>query len=90
MSRIKSSKTKPELNFKKKFKEFTYQPKVFGKPDFIDYKKKIAIFIDGCFWHKCPKHFKKPQSNKEYWKPKIERKNSGWKVKRIWEHNLKS
>ena len=102
MSRIKSSKTKPELNFKKKFREFSYQPKVFGKPDFIDYKKKIVIFIDGCFWHKCQKHFKKPKSNIAYWKPKIKRnvlrdkeinfayKNSGWKVKRVWEHSLKS
>ena len=105
MSRIRSSRTKPELKIKDVLKtlKFSYQPKnVYGRPDFAHTKKKIVVFIDGCFWHKCPKHFKKPKSNKAYWKPKIEKnvlrdkeinfayKNSGWKVKRIWEHNLKS
>ena len=94
MSRIRSRDTKAELKYKKGAKGFIYQPDVFGKPDFINYKKKIVVFIDGCFWHKCPKHFVPPKS-------KIERnitrdgeimlayKNHGWKVIRIWEHELK-
>ena len=102
MSRIRSSKTKPELNFKKKFNEFSYQSKAFGKPDFINYKKKIVVFIDGCFWHGCPEHFRKSKSNIKYWKNKIKKnilrdreinfayKNSGWKIIRIWEHKLKN
>ena len=101
MSRIRSRNTKPELLLKKKLKGDIYQPKAFGRPDFINYKRKEVIFIDGCFWHKCPNHFVKPKSNKKYWLPKIERniqrdkeinlvyKIAGWKVKRIWEHNLK-
>ena len=101
MSRIKSKNTKPELILKKTLKNFKYHPKVFGNPDFINYKKKTVIFIDGCFWHKCPKHFKYPKSNRKYWLPKLKRnavrdkeieityKNSGWKIKRIWEHKLK-
>jgi len=101
MSRVKSKHTKPELVLKKKLKEFIYQPKAFGSPDFINYKKKEVIFIDGCFWHKCPKHFRRPKTNKSYWLSKIEKnalrdkettlayKNAGWKVKRIWEHELK-
>ncbi len=101
MSKIRSKNTKPELLFKKKFKGFIYQPKAFGNPDFINYKNKTVIFIDGCFWHKCPKHFTAPKSNKEYWLPKLERnaardkeiaisyKNAGWNVIRIWEHELK-
>jgi DNA mismatch endonuclease (patch repair protein) len=97
MSRIKSKRTKPELFLKKKLKGFVYQPKTFGNPDFSSYTKREVIFVDGCFWHKCPKHFVKPKSNKSYWIPKLERnvqrskevevtyKIAGWKVKRIWE-----
>ena len=104
MSRITSKETIPELILKKEMKSqgFTYQPKnTFGKPDFIHRDKKIAVFIDGCFWHMCPKCFIKPKSNKNYWIPKLERnavrgkeiniayKNDGWEVIRIWEHELK-
>jgi DNA mismatch endonuclease (patch repair protein) len=99
MSRIKSRGTKPELLLKKKLKGFIYQPRVFGSPDFINYKKKEAVFIDGCFWHGCPHHFRAPASNRKYWLPKIKRnmrrdreinlayKFAGWKVRRIWEHS---
>jgi len=101
MSRIRSRYTKPELRFLKKLKGFVYQPNAFGRPDFISYKERIAVFIDGCFWHKCPLHFIAPKSNKKYWLPKIERnalrdkeitlayEKAGWKVQRIWEHELK-
>ena len=101
MSRIRSKNTKPELKHKAKNLHLEYQPKAFGKPDFIDWKKKTVIFIDGCFWHKCSKHFIAPKSNKAYWLPKLERnvardkevnvayKNSGWKVVRICEHELR-
>src|SRR3989344_8332996 len=73
MSKIRSKNTKPELKYKTDSKNLEYQPKdLFGKPDFIDWKNKQVVFIDGCFWHKCPKCFKKPKSNKKYWIPKIE------------------
>jgi len=101
MSRIRRSHTNPELRHKKKLKEFNYQPKgLFGNPDFIDWKNKIVVFVDGCFWHKCPIHWNEPKSNKKYWLPKLEKnvmrdreidlayKNSGWKVMRIWEHEI--
>jgi len=100
MSRIRSRNTKPELKYKNNTKGFTYQPDVFGKPDFINYKSKTVVFIDGCFWHKCPKHYIKPKSNRKYWNSKIKRniirdkevsiayKNAGWKVIRMWEHKL--
>jgi len=102
MSKIKSSHTKPELILKKYLKEFNHNPKrIFGNPDFINFKEKVVIFIDGCFWHKCPIHYKEPKSNKRYWIPKLEKnvirdkenaiayKNAGWGVIRIWEHELK-
>ncbi len=52
---------------------FIYQPKAFRNPDFINYKKKIVVFIDGCFWHKCPKHYIQPKPNKFCWLPKLNR-----------------
>jgi len=100
MSKIRSENTKPELDFKKNLSGFKYQPEEFGRPDFINYRRKIVIFIDGCFWHQCPIHSKIPKQNSEYWIPKLQRnltrareveiayKSSGWKVVRIWEHDL--
>lgn len=103
MSKVKSRETKLELHFKGSLAglRLRYQPKVIGRPDFASKKLKIAIFIDSCFWHKCPKHFRGPNSNKSYWKPKINRnverakevnkllKKEGWKVIRFWEHEIK-
>ena len=102
MSKVRCKETKLELSFKKSLTgyRFRYQPKIFGKPDFALKKLKIAIFIDSCFWHKCPKHFRKPNSNISYWKPKIKRnverakevnkilRKDGWKVIRFWEHDI--
>lgn len=102
MSKIRRSGTKAELIHKSKFLKLEYQPRgLLGNPDFIDWKKKKIVFIDGCFWHKCPMHYTKPKSNRKYWLPKLERnkardkevnlayQNSGWEVIRIWEHDLK-
>ena len=101
MSKIRGKNTLPEKRYKRKNSNLIFQPSIFGKPDFINYKEKIVIFIDGCFWHKCSKHYKEPKSNKKYWLPKLEKnvirdaevnlayKNSYWKVLRIWEHKLK-
>lgn len=73
-----------------------------GKPDFLFWKKKIAVFIDGCFWHGCPRCYRRPKSSIKYWDNKItqnvkrDRRNNqllkakGWIVLRIWEHELKS
>jgi len=78
-----------------RFKELNF------KPDIVMVSRKVCIFVDGCFWHKCPKCFKAPKSNKRYWKPKIERnverdkeqniylKKNGWKVIRVWEHEIR-
>jgi len=104
MSQIKGRNTKPELKLKNFLEKrgFVYQPNEYGKPDFINYRKKIVIFVDGCFWHKCPKCFKLPETNKEFWKKKINNnfqrdkeitlnyKSLGWMVVRIWEHELKN
>ncbi|MCY4651816.1 MAG: very short patch repair endonuclease [Dehalococcoidia bacterium] len=61
-------------------------------------KKKVAVFVDGCFWHSCPEHGTTPKSNQDYWIPKLQQnaerdrdvsrrlRNAGWSVIRIWEH----
>ncbi|MBS3092638.1 very short patch repair endonuclease [Candidatus Pacearchaeota archaeon] len=104
MSKIKGRNTSLELNFKKLIRglKLEYQPKIFGNPDFTSKKLKIAIFIDSCFWHKCPKHFRKPTANSIYWTQKINRnverakevnnylKKQDWKVVRLWEHDIKN
>jgi DNA mismatch endonuclease (patch repair protein) len=69
MSRIRSSNTKPEQKVRAVLKglSFTYQPKgIYGRPDFANKKEKIAVFIDGCFWHGCTEHYSKPKSNLDY------------------------
>jgi len=78
-----------------------HRQKITGKPDFIFPKNKIAVFVDGCFWHGCPKCNIVPKSNKGYWDNKIlrnknrdslvskELRKGGWIVVRIWEHQLK-
>lgn len=74
---------------------------VCGHPDFVFPNVKLAVFIDGCFWHACPKHCRMPSGNKDYWKQKISRnakrdltitnelKRKGWVVIRFWEHDMK-
>ncbi len=73
-----------------------------GKPDFVFRSQRLAIFLDGCFWHGCPRCYRLPQDNRGYWKKKLignrrrdrsrsrELQSLGWRVLRIWEHALKS
>jgi len=76
-------------------------PQVKGNPDIILKEKKVAIFLDGCFWHGCPQCYQKPETNKEFWQKKISKnienaikftknlEDDGWKVIRIWEHEIR-
>lgn len=71
------------------------------KVDIVFSKAKVCVFIDGCFWHGCPKHFHPPKTNTEWWLEKVqdnrerdERKSTlieehGWIVLRYWEHDIK-
>jgi DNA mismatch endonuclease (patch repair protein) len=68
------------------------------RPDIVFTARKLAVFVDGCFWHACPEHGTKPKNNEWYWTPKLVRnverdrindaalKLSGWTVIRLWEH----
>ena len=104
MSKIRYKNTKPELRIRKHLWNNGYRYRIHanipGKPDIVFLGKKLAVFIDGCFWHKCPICYKKPASNTEYWENKIvynlekdERINAelnemGWTVIRLWEHEV--
>ena len=106
MSRIRGSGNKDtEVALAKLFRRhkitgWRRNQKVFGKPDFIFPKHKLAVFVDGCFWHGCPKHGTQPKGNAAFWRKKISRnqirdrlvtrtlRKAGWRVLRIWEHEL--
>lgn len=72
-----------------------------GTPDISIKKYKIVIFIDSCFWHVCPIHWRRPRSNQEFWDKKfinnIRRdlrvdsyyQNKGWHLMRVWEHQIR-
>jgi DNA mismatch endonuclease (patch repair protein) len=71
-----------------------------GKPDFVFPKARLVVFVDGCFWHACPKHCKMPKGNRVFWRKKLDANKTrdrfvnrtlrklGWRVFRIWEHQL--
>ena len=107
MSRVKSKNNKStELKLIKYFKELSIHGwkrnyRVIGHPDFVFLNKKIAIFVDGCFWHGHDCRNTRPSSNQEYWEQKIQQnvkrdknvtkrfEDRGWRVIRIWECELK-
>lgn len=73
-----------------------------GRPDFIFPGKHLAVFVDGCFWHGCPRCYRLPADNRNYWRTKLlsnrrrDRRHArklrslNWRVLRIWEHSIKS
>jgi DNA mismatch endonuclease, patch repair protein len=75
---------------------------VFGKPDFVFYKAKLALFVDGCFWHGCPRCYQAPKTSVAFWRAKIQRNmrrdqevtrhlsSRGWKVVRVKECQLEA
>jgi len=103
MAAIRSKNTKPELALRKALWSKGLRYRVHYGKEKIDIafpSKKLAIFVDGCFWHGCPIHSHVPKSNKSYWLPKLKKnierdsaKNkrlmeNGWKVLHFWEHEL--
>jgi DNA mismatch endonuclease, patch repair protein len=106
MSRIRSRGNKAtELALAKLFRRskitgWRRNQKIFGKPDFTFRQVRLALFVDGCFWHGCPKHATQPKGNRTFWKNKFARnkardvlvtralRRANWRVLRIWEHEL--
>ena len=71
------------------------------RPDFVFAARRLVVFVDGCFWHGCPRHGTLPKGNARFWREKIARnrerdrevnlelRRRGWRVIRIWEHELR-
>lgn len=108
MSRLARRDTKPETELRSELHRrglrYRVQMKVpANKRRTIDIaftRVRLAVYVDGCFWHGCPEHHVRPRANSDWWRWKIERNQardrdtdrqlvaSGWKVLRIWEHLL--
>lgn len=106
MSHIKGKNTSPEIKLRKLLwssgiRGYRVHYGLPGKPDIVFTRQKVVIFIDGCFWHKCPVCFRPPATNAEFWNEKlgknVERdkivteklEGDGWLVLRFWEHEVK-
>jgi DNA mismatch endonuclease (patch repair protein) len=104
MSRIRGRNTGPELTVRKALwalgLRYRTHSAIPGRPDIVFAGAKVAVFIDGCFWHGCALHGVKPKTNRDFWREKI-RKNrardrkvtrileaDGWSVLRFWEHEV--
>ncbi|MEE6163722.1 MULTISPECIES: very short patch repair endonuclease [unclassified Mycolicibacterium] len=108
MAAIRRVDTKPEVALRSQLHRLGYRfrkdfPIRIGgrlvRPDIVFTRRKIAIFVDGCFWHSCPEHGQMPKVNGEYWSPKLERnvvrdreqtgalESAGWTVLRFWSHD---
>lgn len=94
--RLRSALHRRGLRFRKDFLIRAGEVRV--RPDIVFTRLKLALFVDGCFWHSCPEHGSIPKRNREYWLPKLaanaerdRRVNaaleaSGWAILRLWEH----
>jgi DNA mismatch endonuclease, patch repair protein len=100
--------TKPELALRRALHGLGYRYRkdhrldladgVRVRPDIVFTARRVAVFVDGCFWHCCPEHGSQPSANNWYWEPKLRRNverdraadealgDAGWTVVRLWEH----
>jgi DNA mismatch endonuclease (patch repair protein) len=104
MSRVRGADTGPEMALRRALwragLRYRVRPKIPGRPDLAFVGCKIAVFVDGCFWHGCPDHYKASATNVTFWSEKIARNQRrdreveialaklGWTVLRYWEHEV--
>ncbi len=104
MASIKGYDTGPELRLRralwKRGWRYRLKTKLPGKPDMVFVSQRVAIFVDGCFWHGCPKHGVSPKTNQKFWEEKLRAnlmrdrevgaslREAGWTVIRFWEHDV--
>ena len=105
MSRIRGRNTSPELVVRRGLwaKGYRYrlqQKTPGGRADLVIRSRKLALFVDGCFWHGCPEHYVRPRSSNSFWDKKLNEnvtrdrrqtlklENEGWRVVRVWEHEI--
>lgn len=105
MSKVKSGDTAPEMALRRALHKagmrgYRVRAKLPGSPDIAYTRYRVAIFVDGCFWHGCPHCYSLPQTNRAFWKAKLEEnrerdrrateklEDMGWRVIRFWEHEV--
>lgn len=105
MARVRGRDTRPEVLLRRglRARGLWYRLRAFvGKshPDLVFHRKKVAVFVDGCFWHGCPIHYRLPGSRLPFWRAKlrdnVERdqrqtrvlRELGWRVIRLWGHQV--
>lgn len=106
MSRIRGRNTQPEILLRRALfaagmRGYRVHAPVPGRPDVVFSKARLAVFVDGCFWHQCRKcNIPVPRSNRSYWAPKLARNQArdrrlnrqlralGWSVLHLWEHEI--
>lgn len=103
LSKQRTTGTKPEELFQEALQRRGYRvdrnvADLPGRPDLVLPRRRIAIFVHGCFWHGCPKHGSIPRNNREWWQRKLEANKArdrrkarqlrrlGWRVLIVWEH----
>jgi DNA mismatch endonuclease (patch repair protein) len=106
MSRVRRRDTAPELELRSELHRRSFRYRVDRRPlkgvpsraDLVFGPAKVAVYVDGCFWHSCPEHGTMPRSNEAFWQDKLARNQerdaqvnellaaAGWTVVRIWEH----
>ncbi|MEV0269782.1 very short patch repair endonuclease [Hamadaea sp. NPDC050747] len=102
MSRMPRASTRPEVAVRRAMHRlglrFRIHQRLPGRPDIALTRARIAVFIDGCFWHRCPQHGTSPRNNAEWWQAKLgtnvardqavntSLRELGWAVIRVWEH----
>lgn len=107
MARVRRSGTSCEINLRKALHRAGYRYRLSGgrglpgTPDLVLTRHRLAIFVDGCFWHGCGQHGSMPKTNTKFWRTKITKNTQrdrrvdrslrrlGWRVLRIWEHELR-
>lgn len=104
MARIGSRNTGPELRLRRALwasgARYRLHADLPGKPDIVFMRAKVAVFVDGCFWHGCPIHGTSPKTNRAYWGPKLEEnrqrdervcrelESMGWLPLRLFNHDI--
>lgn len=104
MSRIRGSDTKPEVVLRsalwRRGLRYRKKTRLRGKPDIVFPTERVVVFVDGCFWHRCPEHQTRPAANAEFWDNKLSGnvardrhvdaalEAEAWTVVRVWEHEV--
>jgi DNA mismatch endonuclease, patch repair protein len=105
MSSNRGRDTKPEILLRKACfalgMRHRLNAKLPGRPDFVYPRLRVAVFVDGCFWHGCPIHYQAPATRAAFWQEKLKNnrrrdatvnaqlRKAGWIVVRIWEHTVR-